>query len=306
LIVYSGRNEALVQPLIDRFEAATGTVVEVRYGGSAQMAAMIIDEGGETPADVYYGQDAGALGSLARKGRLRELPRAILDTVDPRFRSVDGRWVGTSGRARVLAFNTNALTEDELPDSVAGLTEPRWKGRVGWAPTNGSFQAFVSAMRIVDGDDATRHWLAGMVENEPKVYRDNTPLFEAVMSGAVDVGLTNHYYLFRFLEASTGDVPVQNYSPRGGGVGALVNIAGAGIVDTSPRLELAERFIGFLLSEEAQAYFARKTFEYPLAKGVTAHSLITPLSEIRTPAIDLGELDDLEGTLAMLEEVGAL
>lgn len=306
LFVYSGRSEALVQPVIEKFEAATGTVVDVRYGGSAQMAATILDEGDETLADVYYGQDAGALGALAKKKRLRELPPSLLDRVDGRFRAADGRWVGTSGRARVLAYNTSVLTAEELPDAVVGLTDPRWKGRVGWAPTNGSFQAFVTAMRVVDGEEATRNWLLGMVANEPKVYRDNTPLFEAVLSGEIDVGLTNHYYLFRFLEGTSNDVPVRNYSPRGGGPGALVNIAGAGIVATSRHLETAERFIEYLLSEEAQTYFAEETFEYPLVDGVTTHSLITPLSEIQTPDIDLSELDDLEGTLALLQEVGAL
>ena len=306
LTVYSGRSEALVQPVIDQFEAATGTVVNVRYGGSAQMAATILDEGDETSADVYYGQDAGALGALAKEKRLHELSPSILNRVDERFRAADGRWVGTSGRARVLAYNTSVLTAEELPDAVVELTDPRWKGRVGWAPTNGSFQAFVTAMRVVDGEEATRNWLQGMVANETKVYRDNTPLFEAVLSGEIDVGLTNHYYLFRFLEGTNNVVPVRNYSPRGGGPGALVNIAGAGIVDTSPHLETAGRFIEYLLSEEAQSYFAKETFEYPLADGVVTQSLITPLSEIKTPDIDLSELDDLEGTLALLQEVGAL
>jgi len=306
LTVFSGRSEALIQPIIDEFEASTGIVVDVRYGGSAQLAATILDEGAETSADVYYGQDAGSLGALATAARLRELPASILDRVDPRFRAKNGRWVGTSGRARVLAFNTNVLTEEDLPDAVTGLTEPRWKGRVGWAPTNGSFQAFVTAMRVVDGDEATRRWLEGMVANEPKVYRDNMPLFDAVLRGEVDVGLTNHYYLFRHLEDASNDMPVRNYSPRGGGPGALVNIAGAGVVDTSPRHANAERFIEYLLSHEAQTYFVRETFEYPLADGVPTHRLITPLTEIRTPAIELGDLDDLEGTLTMLQEVGAL
>lgn len=306
LTVYSGRSEALVQPVIDKFEAATGAIVDVRYGGSAQMAATILDEGDQTAADVYYGQDAGALGSLAKEKRLRKLPLSLLNRVDARFRAADGRWIGTSGRARVLAYNTSVLTAEELPDAVSDLTDPRWKGRVGWAPTNGSFQTFVTAMRVVDGEEATRHWLQSMVRNETKVYRDNTPLFEAVLSGEIDLGLTNHYYLFRFLEGTSTEVPVRNYSPRGGGVGALVNIAGAGIVDTSPHLETAERFIEYLLSGEAQTYFAGKTFEYPLADGVATHSLITPLSEIQTPDIDLSELDDLEGTLLLLQEVGAL
>lgn len=306
LTVYSGRSEALVEPLIEMFQNDTGETVSVIYGGSAQLAATILEEGPATAADVYYGQDAGALGALAREGRLRQLPAALLDRVDARFRARDGRWIGTSGRARVLAYNTGAVAEDELPDSVASLIEPQWKGRVGWAPQNGSFQAFVTAMRVIDGDEATRRWLAGMVANEPKAYRDNTPLFEAVLSGEVDIGLINHYYLFRFLDAATEDVPVRNYSPRGGGPGALVNIAGAGIVDSTRHRDAAERFIDYLVSQTGQGYFAEVTFEYPVIEGVQTHPLIRPLSEIRTPDIDLSELDDLEATLAMLKEAGAL
>lgn len=306
LTVYSGRSEALVTPLIDAFESDTGTIVNVVYGGSAQMAATILDEGQDTAADVYYGQDAGALGALARRKRLRELPSSLLERVDPRFRARDGRWIGTSGRARVLAYNTVALAEEDLPDSVFELTEPRFRARVGWVPENGSFQAFVTAMRVIEGDDATKSWLIGMVDNETQVYRDNTTLFEAVLSGEVDIGLTNHYYLFRSLDSATEEVPVRNYSPRGGGTGALINIAGAGVVDSSQNLELAQQFIDYLLSEAAQSYFASVTFEYPVIDGVETHSLIRPLSDVRTPDIDLSELDDLEGTLAMLQEAGAL
>ncbi len=307
LLVYSGRAEALVQPLIDRFEAHSGLEVEVRYGGSAQMAAAILDEGEESPADVYYGQDAGALGALAKAGRLSELPAALLDKVEPRFRARDGRWIGASGRARVLVYNTTVLQEADLPDSVLELTEPRFKGRIGWAPTNGSFQVFVTAMRLIEGEQTTRDWLTAMVENESKAYRDNTPLFEAVLNGEIDIGLSNHYYLFRFLaDAPASELPARNYSPRGGGAGALINIAGAGVLTNAPHPEAALDFTEYLLSNEAQSYFANETFEYPLVELINTHPLIEPLADVRTPDIDLSQLDDLEGTLALLHEVGAL
>ena len=264
LTVYSGRSAALVQPVIDKFEAATGTVVDVRYGGSAQMAATILDEGDETAADVYYGQDAGALGALAKQKRLRELPPSLLYRVDERFRARDGRWVGTSGRARVLAYNTSVLTAEELPDAVVELTDPRWKGRVGWAPTNGSFQAFVTAMRVVDGEEATRHWLQGMVANEPKVYRGNTPLFEAVLSGEIDIGLTNHYYLFRFLEGTSNNIPVRNYSPRGGGPGRSSTLPGPVSSTRHP--------ISTLRSASSSTCFPRKRKAISPRKRSSTHS----------------------------------
>ncbi len=307
LVIYSGRGVALVQPLINQFEAYSGFKVEVRYGGSAQMAAAILDEGVESPADVYYGQDAGALGSLAKAGRLSELPGALLDKVEPRFRARDGRWIGASGRARVLVYNTSVLSEVDLPDSVLELTAPRFKGRVGWAPKNGSFQAFVTAMRLIEGEQATRDWLAAMVKNEPKAYRDNTPLFEAVLNGKIDIGLSNHYYLFQFLkDGPASELPARNYSPRGGGAGALINIAGAGVLTSAPHPEAALDFAEYLLSNEAQSYFAEETFEYPLVERISTHPLIEPLADVHTPDIDLSQLDDLEGTLALLHEVGAL
>ena len=307
LVIYSGRAKALVQPLIDQFEARRGFEVEVRYGGSTQMAAAILDEGEESLADVYYGQDAGALGSLAKAGRFSELPGSLLEKVEPRFRARDGRWIGASGRARVLVYNTSVLSEADLPDSVLELAEPRFKGRIGWAPTNGSFQAFVTAMRLIEGEQATRDWLAAMVNNESKAYRDNPPLFEAVLNGEIDIGLSNHYYLFRFLEDGPDvELSARNYSPRGGGAGALINIAGAGVLASAPHPEAALDFAEYLLSNEAQIYFAEDMFEYPLVERISTHPLIEPLSDVNTPDIDLSQLDDLAGTLALLHEVGAL
>lgn len=306
LTVYSGRNEELVGPIIQRFEEQTGIDVRVRYGGTAEMAATILEEGPNSPADVFYSQDAGALGALAKAGRLQKLPDAILKRVAPRFRSPDGLWVGISGRARVVVYNTDKLTEADLPDSIWGFTDPKWKGRIGWAPTNGSFQAFVTALRVIEGDDAARRWLEGIMANEPKVYPKNTPIVEAVARGEIDVGFVNHYYLFRFLDEAGPSFPARNYYPRAGDAGALINVAGVAILDTADNVEAAQKFIAFLLSEEAQTYFAQKTHEYPLVEGIETDPLLKPLSEIKTPNIDLSNLDDLQGTLELLREVGAL
>lgn len=306
LTIYCGRSKALVEPLVERFREMTGKDVRVRFGGTAEMAALILEEGVDTPADVYYGQDAGALGALAGDGRLRTLADSVLERVDPRFRARDGRWVGTSGRARVVVYNTTTVTEDDLPDSVLGLVDPRWRGRLGWAPTNGSFQAFITAMRRTEGEDTTREWLEGMIRNETKAYPTNTAIFEAAGSGEIDAGLSNHYYLFRFLEEMGESFPARNYTPRAGGAGALIHLAGAGVLTSSRSPELGESFVAFLVSDEAQSYFAEKLYEYPLVPGIPTHELIEPLSRIDTPEIDLGELDDLRGTLALLQEVGAL
>ncbi len=306
LVVYSGRNEELVGPIIERFEEESGIDVEVRYGDTAELAATILEEGENSPADVFLSQDAGALGAVADRGLLSPLSEGTLGQVDERFRSPEGEWVGVSGRARVVAYNTVALSEEDLPDSIFGFTEPQWEGRISWAPTNGSFQAFVTALRVIEGEDAAHQWLEGIQANNPRVYENNIAILEAVASGEVDIGFVNHYYLFRKLEEQGEGFPARNYYLKNGDPGALVNVAGVGILRTADNPEEARQFVEFLLSEEAQEYFADETFEYPLVEGVPINEDLVPLSEIETPNIDLSNLDDLEGTLELLRETGAL
>ncbi|MBK5222646.1 MAG: iron ABC transporter substrate-binding protein [Acidimicrobiia bacterium] len=305
LVVYSGRSEELVGPLLEQFTADTGIAVEVRYGDTAQMASLILTEGDNSPADVYYGQDAGALGALSNAGRLAELDQGILDLVPEGLRSPDGTWVGTSGRARVVVYNTEALTEADLPASILDFTDPKWSGRMGWAPTNGSFQAFVTALRLVEGEDGARAWLEGIMANDPVTYDNNIAIVEAVAAGEVEVGFVNHYYLQRFL-AEDPDFTAANYFFPSDDPGGLVNVAGAGIVDTSDDAELATNLIEYLLSYEAQMYFSGETFEIPLVADVDPAEGVPSLADINVPDIDLGAIDDLEGTLALLTDVGAL
>jgi iron(III) transport system substrate-binding protein len=305
LVIYSGRNENLIGPLLEQFKTESGINVEVRYGDTAEMAATILEEGQNSPADVYFGQDAGALGALQGAGRFQTLPQDILDLVDPRFRSDEGEWIGVSGRARVFVYNTDTVAEDELPPSIWELTESEWQGRVGWAPTNGSFQAFVTALRVLEGEDRAREWLEAMIANDVQIYSGNTQIVEAVGSGEIDLGVTNHYYLYRFL-AENPDFPARNYYPVSGGAESMINVAGVGILDTATNTEAALTFVRYLLSDTAEQYFSDQTNEYPLAGNVTTNELLTPLSEINTPDIDLSDLADLEGTLQLLQEVGAL
>jgi len=306
LIVYSGREEALVGDVIEQFEEESGVDVQVRYGDTAELGATILEEGQNSPADVFFAQDPGALGAVADAGALRELPQGILDRVPERFRSPDSNWVGTSGRARVVAYNTEAVSEEDLPDSILDFTDPKWRGRIGWAPTNGSFQAFVTALRKIEGEAVAREWLQGIQENEPLAYPDNTATLEAVASGEVEVGFVNHYYLYRALDEQGEGFGARNYHFPRGDVGNLVIVAGAGILNTADNPEAAESFVEYLLSEEAQQYFADETFEYPMIEGVQTPEELPPLSEIEAPNVHLGDLDDLQGTLELLRRTGVL
>jgi iron(III) transport system substrate-binding protein len=305
LTVYSGRSEDLIAPILQQFTDETGVQVEVRYGNTAEMAAVILEEGDNSPADVYIAQDGGALGALGQEGRLMPLPSDILTRVPAEFRSNEGLWVGVSGRARVLVYNTNSLTEADLPESILDLANPEWAGRVGWAPTNGSFQAHVTALRLLLGDDAARAWLEAMVANGTVIYENNAAIVQAVIDGEVEIGLVNHYYLYGFL-ADNPDVAAANYFFPGGDPGALVNVAGAGVVSTSDQPGLAQRLILYLLGNTAQEYFAAETYEYPLVEGIAPSVELKPLADIQVPELDLSDLSDLQATLDLLSETGAL
>lgn len=307
LVVYSGRAEALVDKLIQRFTEQTGIPVSVRYGGTAELAATLLEEGRNSPADVFFAQDGGALGAIAHAGRFQQLPQGLLEQVDPALRSSEGLWVGTSGRARVVAYNTDLVTPEELPDSIWGFIDPKWRGRIGWAPGNASFQAFVTALRVMEGEDRAREWLKGILANRPRAYRNNVLIVDAVGRGEISIGLVNHYYLFRFLAERGESFPVRHHHTQRD-AGSLINVAGVGILDTARHPEAALSFIEFLLSEEAQRYFAEETREYPLAHTdtIALHPLVRPLSDIDAPHVDVDDLEDLQSTLDMLLEVGAL
>lgn len=304
LVIYSGRSESLVGPLIEQFKVATGIDVRVRFAGTPELAATLLEEGTNTPADIFYAQDPGGLGAV--QDLFGTIPQRALDRVSAPFRSSTSRWVGISGRARTLVYNTNVLSEADLPDDIFGLTNPRWKGRLGWAPANASFQTMVTAMRKLWGEDKTRAWLEGVQANQPKVYPKNAPQVAAVAAGEIDVGLVNHYYLFRFLATEGESFPVRNYHPRAGGPGALVMVSGAGILSSTTHRAAAEKFIDFMLSTVAQQYFASVTFEYPVVEGVRTDRLLTPLENINAPSIDLVDLADLAGTQTLLQATGVL
>ena len=299
LVVYAGRKMTLVEPILDRFTAETGIAVEVRDGNTAELALALTEEGKSSPADLFWAQDAGALGLVAGSGLLATLPDSLTDLVDARFRGDSSRWVALSGRARVLAYAPARADTAALPASVFDLADGRFEGRVGWAPTNASFQSFVTAMRQTAGEDTTRRWLEAMEANGAAAYANNVGILDAIAAGEVDYGLPNHYYLLQRL-AEQPDYPVAQTGFADGDVGNLVNVAGAGILASSRRPHAAARLLAYLLSERGQAYFRDETSEYPVA-GPDA------LSDLgAAPELSLDRLADLDGTLRMLRDVGLL
>lgn len=305
ITVYSGRSEELVAPLFEQFTQATGIEVNARYGDTAELAAQILEEGDNSPADVFFAQDAGALGAVAAAGEFAELSTSQLDAVPETFRSPEGLWVGVSGRARVVVYNTDLVDPNDIPTVVQGFVEPEWAGKVGWAPSNGSFQSFVTALRVVEGEDATGEWLAGMAANDTQVYEKNSAIVAAVAEGEIEVGLTNHYYIYQYLTENP-DAPIANAYGATGQVEALVNVAGVGILASAGNAAGASTFVDYLLSEPAQQYFADETREYPLAAGVPTPDGLPPLASLGVADLDLSRLEDLAGTLELLQQQGVL
>ncbi len=304
--IYSGRSEELVAPILERFTQETGIEVRVRYGGTAELAALLLEEGDRSPADVFFAQDAGALGAVEAAGLFAELDDEVLERAQETLRAPSGAWVGVSGRARVVVYNTERLSPEDLPASILDFTDPQWAGRIGWPPTNGSFQAFVTALRLVEGEEAARGWLEGIQANDPIVYAKNTPTVAAVAAGEVDIGFVNHYYLHRFLAEEGDGFGARNHYTAPGDVGTLINVAGVGILNAADHGDEAAELVAFLLSDTAQRYFADETYEYPVVASVEANADVPSIDELQPLAIDLGRLEDLEATLALMRDVGVL
>lgn len=310
LVVYSGRSEELVGPLFATFTEQTGIPLSVRYGDSADLAAQLLEEGERTPAQVFFAQDAGALGAVAAAGLLSPLPGDVADRVPSQYRAGDGTWTGVTGRARVIAYDAQQLAANQVPTSVFDLVDPKWRGQVGIAPTNASFQSFVTAMRLTEGEQVTRDWLAGLVANDVQRFEKNSLILDAVDTGQVQLGLINHYYWFeKAAEVGTDMMRAQLAFTAPRDPGSLVNVAGVGVTRNTANAENPEpaaAFVGWLLTPEVQQWFAVNTFEYPLIPDVAALDGIPPLSTLRGPDVALAQLADLPSTQQMLVQVGLL
>ena len=305
ITLYSGRIPAAIGGAIDAYEADADRDVQVRFGDTGDLAATLIEEGDNSPADVYFAQEPGAIGALAERGLLAELPQDILDRVPAAYRDPEGRWVGVTGRARVIAYGPS-VDEAELPDSPLELTDPRWQGRVGWSPASDSLQQYVTALRLEYGDDVAREWLQGMVANDTVDFPDNVSIRDAIADGEIDVGLLNHYYVAQAIAAEGEDYPVELFYPPDG-LGSLLLLTSVGVLESSERKEEAFDFVRSLLSREGQEFFTSTSKEYPIAVDAKADpSLELPLDRIPVPTGDLSDIAETQATIELMQETGAL
>ena len=305
LVVYSGRSEELVGPLFKEFTTETGVTVNARFGDSAELAAQMLEEGDRSPAQIYFSQDAGALGAVEEL--LATLPESVTSLVPQQYRATNNTWTGVTGRARVIAYDPQSVPAEQVPQSVFELTDEKWRGQVAIAPTNASFQAFVTAMRVTQGDDVTQEWLTGLVNNDVQTYEKNGLILDAVDSGQVQLGLINHYYWYE-KAAEVGEdnmrAEVAFMAPKD--PGSLVNVAGVGILKGAAENSAAIEFVQWLLSPNTQEWFVNNTYEYPLVEDVASAEGLPELDSLAGPDIALAQLADLPGTLNMLQDVGLL
>src|SRR5215218_1030002 len=306
ITLYSGRIPAAIGPAIDSYEAEANRDVQVRFAETADLAATLVEEGDASPADVFFAQEPGAIAAVAEAGLLAKLPQNILDRVPARYRDPEGRWVGVTGRARVIAYNRDVVKESELPPSPFGLTDPKWKDRVGWSPASSSMQEYVTALRARYGDERTEQWLEEMVDNGAVAYPDNVAIRDAIASSEIDAGLINHYYVAQAISEEGSDFPVAVYFPPGG-LGSLMLLTSVGVLESSGRKPEAFAFVRSLLSHKSQAFFTSSSKEYPLAKGVKPDpSLSVPIAKIPVSDSNLVDLKELQGTIELMKESGAL
>jgi iron(III) transport system substrate-binding protein len=304
LVVYSGRAERLVKPLLDTFSFETGIELEVRYADSSQLAATLLEEGDRTKADVFFSQDAGALGALNKKGRLAQLPSNVLAKVAKDYQADNGSWVGVSGRARVFVFDPRQV--QNAPDKIDDLLDPKWKGKLAYAPTNASWHSFVTGLRQSRGEAAAKTWLQGFKANNPRSYSSNALVVQGVEKGDVAIGLVNHYYLYELAGGDLRKVKSRNEFAAPGDPGALVNVAGAAVLKEAGNDSAAFELVSYLLTKDAQTYFATKTYEYPLISTVSAAPELPPLASLKSPVADLSDLDSIDESLKLLRDVGLL
>ena len=300
ITVYSGRSEDLIQPLLELFTAETGIAVEVRYSDSASLAAQILEEGDNVQADVFFSQDAGALGAVSESGAFKELNSDITELVAAEYRPTDNTWTGVSGRSRVMSYDPAQVSEADLPKSIFDLADPKWKGKIGIAPTNASFQSAITAMRVLEGEDATAKWLAAMKANAI-LFEKNGQILEAVEAGEIAIGLINHYYWYeRAAEVGNENMKSKMAWFAAGDAGNLINVAGVGVLSDKPE---AQTFAKWLLGETAQKFFVEKTAEYSLT-GLAPIDGLLPLADVPAAKIDLSALAPLAETLELIRDAG--
>ncbi len=307
ITLYSGQHEQTTALLVAGFEKQTGIKVKVRSDGEDVLGNQILQEGSSSPADVFYAENTPVLEDLQEKGLLTPLSASTLASVPAKYSSPQGDWVGISARVSVLEYNTSLIKPSELPSSILELAQPRWKGKIGFAPSETDFQPLVAAISKLDGIPAAEKWLQGIQANG-KVYPDNETVVSQVNNGESAVGLINHYYWYR-LRDEVGQSGVhsalQYYAARDPGY--LLNVSGAAVLKSSSQQAAAQQFVAFLVSKAGQEILAHShSYEYPLGSSVLTAQPLKPFDQLQPGPVTIADLGNGSAALELEQKLGLL
>ncbi|SDF05680.1 iron(III) transport system substrate-binding protein [Blastococcus aurantiacus] len=306
LTVYSAQHESLVRTMLEGFTDETGIELEFRDANDSELANQIVQEGKASPADVFLTENSPSIDVVDKAGLLAPIDPETAEQVEERYRPDSGNWTGFAARSTALIYNPAEIPESELPASMLDLADPAWEGRVAIAAGGADFQAIVSAVLALEGEDATREWLTGL-ERNAEIYASNTAIMKAVDEGEVPLGITYHYYWFRdqAQEGLVGDDAELHYF-RNQDPGAFVSVSGAGVLASSDQKDAAQRLVAWLTSPQAQERLAESTaLEYAVGVGADSAEALPPLAELQAPEVDPGSLD-AELVTELMQDVGLL
>jgi iron(III) transport system substrate-binding protein len=308
LTLYSAQHHQMIDLLTQGFTKQTGIQVRVHSGEAPEIANQIAQEGAQSPADVYFTENSPELTLLDEKGLLAKVDSSTLEQVPAKYSSADGKWVGVLARENVLAFNPSRIQESQLPTSLLDLAKPEWKGKVAIAPSDADFLPLVEAVVALKGKPAALEWLKGLKQNA-QVYDDDEGVVAAVDRGSAATGIINNYYWARLgTEEGAAKMHSRIHHFANGDVGALLNVSGAAVLQSSKHQEAAQRFLAFLVSKPVQEMLGKSDidFEYPLAKGVAPNPLLKPFDQLQPPQISMAQLGDDQEAAQLLRQAGLI
>jgi iron(III) transport system substrate-binding protein len=308
LTLYAGQHQQMVRMLVKAFEKKTGIDVKVRYGDGIELANQIGREGKKTPADVFMAENSPVLIHLQNKGLLAPIAKKTLAQIPSQYNSAQGLWIGVLARENVLTYNPDLVNKSELPESVLGLADPKWQGKVGIHLTSADIMPLIKIIKIQDGRGQALQWLKGIKRNA-KLYQHSSGTVLAVNNGDVAMGISNSYYYYRLREQIGRDKMVSKiYHFKDGDPGNMVNVSGAAALKYAPHPKAAQKLVAFMVSAKAQKMLAESTvdFEYPLRPGVAANPQLKPLDELEPPQVSAGKLGTNRESLELLQAVGLL
>lgn len=301
LIVYNAQHASLTQAWADGFTRDTGIKVTIRKGSDTELANQIVQEGANSPADVFLTENSPGMAVVDNAGLFAPLSQDILDLVPAEYRPASGRWIGIAARSTVFVYNTGKLKPDALPKSLLDLADPAWKGRWAASPSGADFQAIVSALLQLKGSDATGNWLKAMKTNS-LAYRGNSAAMKGVNAGEIDGAVIYHYYYFGD-QAKTGENSknVALHYFRNGDPGAFVSVSGGGVLASSKHKEQAMAFLKWIVGKAGQDILRTgDSFEYAVAKGAASHPKLEPLDKLQSPKVEASKLNSKAVTDLMI------